>query len=985
MPASDPLPAARLRVLGTTELTGRDGRPADAILAQPKRLALLAYLCIARPAGFRRREQLLALFWPELDERRARSALSQALHRLRQALGPDVLLARGPDEVGVDPAVLACDVAELDAALAEGRIADALTLHRGELLPGLAISDSAEFDQWLDGERAALRERMAAAVRDATARAEGEGRLGEAVELSRRMLELAPYDEVALRRAMELFARVGDHAGAVRCYEEFAERLRRELELAPSPETAALVSRLRLPRAVAPRAEATVLPRTAVPAPMQAAPPIPATVAVPAPPPRRRARRTWVVAACVALALAVLVWRQVRGPLPSGAPAAHRVLVLPFTVRGDSTLAFLGDGMVELLSASIEGLADVHAVDPHAVLATAGPAGRMAPEEASAMARRLGADALVIGEVIVIADRLEVRGVLYDASGTRQAVLSAGVTKLALLPEAVDDLARQIVASRLSGPAQRLARLATLTTDSQEALRAYLEGEQQLREGRFATAVDAFRGAVRADSLFALAWFRMGVALEWLRASGAERRAALDRAVAMSVRLTERDRMLVLAHHAYAYGSLQAAETLYRQLVTAYPEDVEAWYGLAEVLFHGGPQQGRPLEQAEPAFRRLLTLHPEHLEGRLHLMRVIARRESPDMRAELDSLVRVTLASMESEPVQRLRLRALRAFVHDDAQEMAAVVSDAAGLPELAIWELGASIATMTGNLEGAARIIRLLTPAGRPAHWRAISQMGLANLAAAEGRWATARRELDAVAALDPTLGLFARASLSTAPWLPLGVAERDSVRRALEAWQPGKPSAVLAEVFPMFADIGPSLRLHHLVALSALVGDEAWASRHAEALAALGPLASPYPAAWELGADARALVAFGQGRAGEVLTALEGTRANAQLIAYPRTFIVTHALERWLRAESLRASGRQREALDWYGSFTCYLCVMDVPYEAPAWLRQAAIQEELGERQGARAAYAMVLERWRDADRSFAPMLEEARAGLARVAPAP
>jgi tetratricopeptide (TPR) repeat protein len=133
------------------------------------------------------------------------------------------------------------------------------------------------------------------------------------------------------------------------------------------------------------------------------------------------------------------------------------------------------------------------------------------------------------------------------------------------------------------------------------------------------------------------------------------------------------------------------------------------------------------------------------------------------------------------------------------------------------------------------------------------------------------------------------------------------------------------------------------------------------------------------------RAGIAFVRGQAGTALTALEALQRRPQATAYPRMFVLTHGLERWVRAEALRASGRLREALDWYGTFTSYLVLMDTPYEAPAWLRRAAIHEQLGERQAARAAYARVLERWGNADARFAPMLEQARTGLARTSERP
>ena len=90
-----------LRLLGRLSLTGADGRDVRALLGQPRRLALLAYLAAATPPGFHRRDSLLVLFWPELDQEHARAALRQALHGLRQGLGADVLTSRGDEEVKI--------------------------------------------------------------------------------------------------------------------------------------------------------------------------------------------------------------------------------------------------------------------------------------------------------------------------------------------------------------------------------------------------------------------------------------------------------------------------------------------------------------------------------------------------------------------------------------------------------------------------------------------------------------------------------------------------------------------------------------------------------------------------------------------------------------------------------------------------------------------------------------------------------------------
>src|SRR5712691_990207 len=109
-----------LRMLGRLSLTGADGREVRGLLGQPRRLALLAYLAAASPQGFHRRDTLLALFWPELDQEHARAALRQALHVVRDALGGDAVTSRGDEEIGLDFAQVSCDV-QADLLVAPAR------------------------------------------------------------------------------------------------------------------------------------------------------------------------------------------------------------------------------------------------------------------------------------------------------------------------------------------------------------------------------------------------------------------------------------------------------------------------------------------------------------------------------------------------------------------------------------------------------------------------------------------------------------------------------------------------------------------------------------------------------------------------------------------------------------------------------------------------------------------------------------------------
>jgi serine/threonine-protein kinase len=226
----------RLRLLGGLALAGPDGNSLTSVLAQPKRVALLAYLALGSGFAFYRRDSLLPVFWPEFDQERARSALRRALHFLRQSLGEHVLIRRGDEEVGLNADRIWCDAVAFRSALGEGRLDAALALY-GELLPGFFVPDAPQFEQWLDEERARLRSRAARAAALLSERLEAEGALADAIVRARTACTLDPASEPLVRRLVTLLARSGDRAGAVHAWDGWKQRLENDYGIAPGFET----------------------------------------------------------------------------------------------------------------------------------------------------------------------------------------------------------------------------------------------------------------------------------------------------------------------------------------------------------------------------------------------------------------------------------------------------------------------------------------------------------------------------------------------------------------------------------------------------------------------------------------------------------------------------------------------------------------------------------------------------------------------------
>ena len=212
---------------------------------QPKDVALLAYLVAARPRGAQRREILVSLLWPETGERRARNALNQALHRIRKALGPDVLLSRGYEEVGIDPDRTTCDAVAFEQDLDAGRNAEALDRYGGEFLAGLYVPGAIGFERWLDAERSRLTRRAKDAARALAEREAERGNDVAAVRWLERGLEISPSDETDVRRLIALLDRLGDRSGALSAYDLLRKHLETQFGATPSPETEELVERVR--------------------------------------------------------------------------------------------------------------------------------------------------------------------------------------------------------------------------------------------------------------------------------------------------------------------------------------------------------------------------------------------------------------------------------------------------------------------------------------------------------------------------------------------------------------------------------------------------------------------------------------------------------------------------------------------------------------------------------------------------------------------
>lgn len=230
-----------LRLFGSVSLRDAGGEELAPVLAQQKRLALLAYLALAAPRGILHRDRIVGVFWPDLPQERARAALRKSLHFLRQKLPAEVIVGDRDEHVGIRPEALWCDAVEFRRAVQGREYVQALDLYHGDLLAGWSVSGAPEFEQWLERLRTELRED---AARAALALSEGEvaqGSLRSGVLWARRAVSLAPDSEGAVQWLMYVQDRAGDRSGALATYRRFERQMDQEYGLTPAPETLELV------------------------------------------------------------------------------------------------------------------------------------------------------------------------------------------------------------------------------------------------------------------------------------------------------------------------------------------------------------------------------------------------------------------------------------------------------------------------------------------------------------------------------------------------------------------------------------------------------------------------------------------------------------------------------------------------------------------------------------------------------------------------
>ena len=338
---------------------------------------------------------------------------------------------------------------------------------------------------------------------------------------------------------------------------------------------------------------------------------------------RRGLRRVAVAAGVLAIlgsAAAGLVWRARTAPHPLD---ANLIAVAPFDVL-DSHLALWREGLVDLLARNLDGAGPLRTVPPTTVIRRWN--GRADQVTAAELARRTGARLTVYGSLVPTGgDSVRMRATLFDAgSGESLADLELR-SAAARIDQLSDSLTVRILAELGRNRRIELTQVASLGSTSLPALKAFLQGEQWFRRTAWDSALASYERAVKLDSTFSLALWRLARVLGWQRIGFDSLSTALAvRAGGLNRGLAPRDSLLVTVDSIIAsvgQATLPGYQKLFataREAVRRYPDDADAWHTLGEVYVHGGIGRGAPVAEGLAAFDRAILLDSAYAPAYIH-------------------------------------------------------------------------------------------------------------------------------------------------------------------------------------------------------------------------------------------------------------------------------------------------------------------------------------------------------------------------------
>ncbi len=659
-----------------------------------------------------------------------------------------------------------------------------------------------------------------------------------------------------------------------------------------------------------------------------------------------------VAAAVVAVVSLAGAWYVFHRPpvLPN---ETVTIVVAPFDVT-TRALKVWHEGMVDLLARNIDGAGLLRVVPPVLAIRNWQESARSVREPAVQLAQRTKAQYAIYGSIVpALADSLRLHFELADA------VTDSVLADVELISMDVKQLANALTLRVVNelGKRHRIGavRVTSIGSDSAQALKSFLEGEQYYRRTSWDSAAVAYDRAISVDTGFALALRRAGQVTAWRTSEGdSVTRSFALRAGARNRNLATRDSLLIVAdslRSALEGGDVNQPDwRLGRRLfatvneaVARYPNDPEVWYMVGEARFHHG--YGSMLDMSEPevrdAFNRSVSLDSAFAPAYIHLV---------ELGFTLDGAAAGRVAALQylarnpaGENADGIRLLDLVTDPASDASKVATGLDAASSAALLRAW---ARVRRWPDSAETALLFLRALARHPRSAKGFAQDSVRLATFLPLQLAYRGRLHEAYLAIGNRPTR-LFAQLAL-------LGAIDPDTASVVFAQWL-AAGNAEARTALPWWAARGDTASILALLQSFRVKSAQARAERKA------------YPEY-----DSQAANAY-------LLLARRDTTNAVKAFALLSDTLCLRCDQDHLTTARLLAKGRAYGPADKILRQRLYSLV--TPAEIVIALERGKVAEAAGQRDVARRSYGLVIRAWARGDPEVQALVQEARAGLGRL----
>ena len=184
------------------------------------------------------------------------------------------------------------------------------------------------------------------------------------------------------------------------------------------------------------------------------------------------------------------------------------------------------------------------------------------------------------------------------------------------IPDLIDKLSEKTreglnenIASIYSGN----KKIAEITTPNLQAYQHFFKGEELIDKLKFKEAQKEFEQAIKIDSSFGLAYYRMAYAIDWESNKKLANKYVL-KAYSLFQNIPEKEQYLVDALYAENKLDLEEALKILKEGEKKYPNDKEILYNIGDWSYHAGH-----LNQAEKYLNKVLQIDPNFPRALDHL------------------------------------------------------------------------------------------------------------------------------------------------------------------------------------------------------------------------------------------------------------------------------------------------------------------------------------------------------------------------------